>query len=111
MIMIITLIVISAALLEFSYFYLRLRHPVWPFDNLPLPGLPACWQPSACLVRRLRRIRRSSRYISQEKVTGMRVALAVAFLLGALAVGCVVVDFVNCLLTTRSMPMAHSTIP
>lgn len=101
MIMILTLIAISTALLEFSYFYLRLRHPVWPYDNLPLPGLLLPGVATVGVLGAAAAMYWANRQIGQGRVARMRLALAVAFLLGALAVGCVVVDL-------RQLPFDHT---
>jgi cytochrome c oxidase subunit I+III len=93
--LIITLIAICVAIFEFSYFYIRLQHPVWPFGNLPLPGLLLPGLATVGVIGAAGAMYWANRRIEQEDVMGLRISLAVAFVLGAAAVGLVVYDLLN----------------
>ena len=101
MALMITLIAISTALFEFSYFYIRLQHTTWPFGNLPLPGLLLPGLATIGVMGAAVAMYWANRQISQEKVMGLRIALAVAFVLGAAAVALVIVDL-------RQLPFDHT---
>ncbi|MCE7984340.1 MAG: cytochrome c oxidase subunit I [Caldilinea sp. CFX5] len=91
----ITLIAICVALFEFSYFYIRLQHAVWPFGNLPLPGLVLPGLATVGVIGAAAAMYWANRRIEQEDVMGLRISLAVAFVLGAAAVGLVVYDLLH----------------
>ena len=98
----ITLIAICVALFEFSYFFIRLQHTVWPFANLPLPGLLLPSLATVGVLGAAAAMYWANHRIEEEDGMGLRLSLAVAFILGAAAVGLVVYDL-------RSLPFDHTT--
>jgi cytochrome c oxidase subunit I+III len=97
----ITLIAICVALFEFSYFFIRLQHPVWPFANLPLPGLLLPGLATVGVIGAAAAMYWANHRIEQEDVRGLRLSLAVAFVLGVIAVGLVIYDL-------RTVPFDHT---
>jgi cytochrome c oxidase subunit I+III len=87
-----TLIAICTGLFEFTYFYIRLQHDVWPLANIPSPGLVLPAIGTVALVAGAGAMYWANRQIGAGNVTGLQVALAAAFVLGALATGTVVYD-------------------
>src|SRR5690606_3531314 len=74
------------------YFYIRLQHPVWPLDNLPLPDLIPAGAGTVAVLAAAIAMFFANRRIQRGDVVWMRVALAAAFVLGALAVGALLYD-------------------
>lgn len=97
----ILLIAISTSLFVFSYFYIRLQHEVWPYGNLPRPEL---WLPaiaSIAVILAAFGMTWANRRAAADDRTGLRLGLLAAFVLGVIAVGCVVLDL-------RQTPFDHT---
>ncbi len=101
MVLMILLISISTSLFVFSYFYIRLQHPIWPYENLPLPELLLPAIATVAIVGAALMMTWSNRRISGDDNSGLRLGLLAAFLLGAVAVACVVIDL-------RQTPFDHT---
>ena len=101
MALMILLISIAAAIFLFSYFYIRLQHEVWPYGNLPLPQLLLPGIGTAGVVVAALAMSWTNRRISQDERSGWRWGLLLAFLSGAVAVVCIVLDL-------RQLPFDHT---
>ncbi|HSO27202.1 MAG TPA: hypothetical protein VLS48_03980, partial [Anaerolineales bacterium] len=94
--MVLTIIVLAVALatLLFSYFYIRLQNPIWPPDNIPLPGLvnPAI----ALVLLALGSLATAwaKRQLNRDAVGSMRLGVFIAFLLSAGALAFIIADYV-----------------
>lgn len=98
----ILLMAIALSSLLFSYFYIRLKNPIWPPGDIKLPGLlwPALSTLSlfisgGAMWWALRRIRK-------DDVRGLRAGLALVFVFGALGTALLIYDF-------RQVDFTHET--
>ncbi|MEZ4869103.1 MAG: cytochrome c oxidase subunit I [Caldilineaceae bacterium] len=89
------LIAIALSTLLFSYFFLRLKSPMWPPAEIPLPSLFWPIISSLCIVASGGAMRWALVAIRQAQVGQLQVALAVVFVLGAVAVGLLTYDFLQ----------------
>jgi cytochrome c oxidase subunit I+III len=97
----ILLLAISTGLFVFSYFYIRLQHNQWPFGNLPLPELLLPGLATLAIVGAAVAMSWANRRIGINDGMGLRLGLLVAFLFGAGAVVCIVLDL-------RQLPFDHT---
>jgi cytochrome c oxidase subunit I+III len=97
----ILLIAICVSLFEFTYFYIALENRVWPLDNLPLPSLLLPGIGTVALVGAAGAMSWANRQITRDNVGGLRLALGIAFVLGAVAAGMLILDL-------RGLPFDHS---
>ncbi len=97
----ILLLAISTAIFVFSYFYIRLQHSSWPFGNLPRPELLLPSIATLCAIGAAAAMFWANRRIGRDDQAGLRGGLLVAFLLGAAAIGCIVLDL-------RQVPFDHT---
>jgi cytochrome c oxidase subunit I+III len=100
----ITLIGICTGLFEFTYFYIRLRNDEWPLANIPLPGLILPAIGTVAMVGVALAMRWAKRRIAEGNLPGLRIALAVTLVLGAIAAGAVFYDL-------RQAPFDHTISP
>jgi cytochrome c oxidase subunit I+III len=90
--LLILLVAIGLGNLLFSYFYIRLENPVWPPDNIPLPGLVIPGVATVLMLAGALAMRWAHGRINRDDRRGLRIGLAAAFVLGALATGLVAYD-------------------
>jgi heme/copper-type cytochrome/quinol oxidase subunit 3 len=98
------LIGICTGLFEFTYFYIRLRNDEWPLANIPLPGLILPAIGTVAMVGVALAMRWAKRRIAEGNLPGLRIALAVTLVLGAIAAGAVFYDL-------RQAPFDHTISP
>jgi cytochrome c oxidase subunit I+III len=99
--LLLALIATCTGLFEFTYFYLALQHSGWPLDNIPLPGLLLPAIGTLAVAGAAAAMYWANRCITREDQTGLRIGLAVAFVLGAVAAGVLVYDL-------RQVPFDHT---
>ncbi|MCB0160281.1 MAG: cytochrome c oxidase subunit 3, partial [Caldilineaceae bacterium] len=102
MALMVLLLAICTAIFVFSYFYIRLQQPIWPYDRMPLPDLLLPGIATAALAGGTAAMYWANRRIGRHNDTvGLRAGLLTAFLLGAVAVLCVFLDL-------RRAPFDHT---
>ncbi|RIK40436.1 MAG: cytochrome c oxidase subunit I [Chloroflexi bacterium] len=101
MALMIALIATATGLFEFSYFYIRLRHDVWPLGEIPLPGLLLPAIGTVAIFGAAGAMFWANRRIERDDPMGLRIALAVAFILGLVAAGTIFFDL-------RQVPFDHT---
>jgi cytochrome c oxidase subunit I+III len=97
----ILLIAICVGLFEFCYFYIRLENTVWPLDNIALPALALPAIGTLAIAGAAAAMFWANKRIARDDLTGLRIALALAFVLGLVAAGVLVYDL-------RQVPFDHT---
>lgn len=87
------IIAIALTTLLFSYFYIRIKSPVWPPENIPLPGLLWPGLSTVLLLISGAAMHWSLLRIRQNDVGRLKLGLAVVFLIGATALGLIIYNF------------------
>jgi cytochrome c oxidase subunit I+III len=95
MAVLILLIATCVGLFVFSYFYITLAHVAWPMDNIEHPSLILPLIGTVAILAAGAAMTWANRSITRSDVAGMRVALGLAFIFGATAVGVLVYDLLH----------------
>jgi cytochrome c oxidase subunit I+III len=101
MAVLILLLATCTTLFVFSYFYITLAHVAWPMANIAPPGLLLPAIGTVAVVAAAFAMRWANRTIGRGNTSGLRIALAAAFVLGAIAAGVLVIDL-------RQLPFDHT---
>src|SRR5690606_36908635 len=90
--LLILIIATGIGLFVFSYFYISLAHVAWPMDNIEHPGLllPAIGTVAVFIAAAA--MGWAKRRIVRGDVTGLRIALVLAFVFGGIAAGVLAFD-------------------
>ncbi len=96
------LIGISTSLFLFCYYYLALQHAVWPLGDIGLPNLTLAGLATAAMIGGTIAMYFANRTITADSQWGLRISLALAFILGGAAVALLVLDL-------RQVPFTHAT--
>ncbi len=89
---IVLLVATCTAIFVFSYFYISLQHTVWPLAGIERPGLLLPAIGTAAVLATAAAMYWANRRITKGDVVGMRIGLALALILGAVAVGTLIYD-------------------
>jgi len=89
----ILIIAIGLSSLLFSYFYIRFQQPVWPPENIPMPGLFFVTLSTLLFLASGGAMWWAQKSIARNQVGRLRLGLAGVFGLGAVALGLLIYDF------------------
>ena len=101
MLLFLMLVATITALFVYTYFYLRLQNPTWPMDNLPMPGLTGPAIGMVAILAGAAAMYYARRDAAGNAGAGMKTGLAIAFVLGLMALATIVFNL-------RTIPFDHT---